>query len=203
MRPELRVGGCLGGQGEGIGAGGGRHTPPAQLPAEGVHVSEAAGRRHGDRSFANAQEGGELLAGLAARGYKGVAVREAGEESAHVSGLQDLQESVAGVVLEAADLGGGVLKGEAGAAAKFNYGIVVETPAGRSHKVLGIAKMHQAHYPPEIIVEIWVEEVHRPPRAGWRETAKEQDPGSCRQEWLQWMILYSQSQRIIFSSVRV
>ena len=36
-----------------------------------------------------------------------------------------------------------------------------------------------------------------------QETAKEQDSCSCRQEWFQWMILYSQSQRIIFSSVRV
>ena len=114
-------------QRQGVGAGGGGHAPEA----EGGEVHPAADGRDG------AVEGlGGEGAGFFACGDEGVAGRDAGQQGGDVGGGDDLQESVGGVVFEAAYLAGGVVEGQTFPGAKLPDSSFVEALLSRHAEMI-------------------------------------------------------------------
>ena len=91
-----------------------------------------------------------------------------------VGGLYDFEEFVGGIVLQAADGGGGVEEGEAFLLTEGYDVVYLEAFVLQIHEVVSVAKEYLSLDAPVVIDEVGVVEVHTPPLALWRETAQEQ-----------------------------
>ena len=158
------VGGGFFLQRQGIGAGGGWHA----VEAEGADINMSADGRDG------AGEGlGDDGTGFFAGGDESVAGRDSGQESGNIGGGDDFEEGVGGVVLQAADFGGGVVEGEAGVGTEGANQSFVKPLLARHTEVRLVPKVNQPHDAPEVVDPVGVIERHAPAVLLRRETAEE------------------------------
>ena len=132
---------------------------------------------------------GDDGAGLFAGGDKGVALRNTGQEGGDVGGGDDFEEGVGGVVLQAADFGGGVVEGEAGVGTEgANQSFVKPLLAGHTEVRL-VPKVNQPHDAPEVVDPVGVIKRHAPAVRLGREAPKEKNARVRGQEGLEGVAL--------------
>ena len=146
------------------------------------YVDTAADGRAG-----GGEELGDDLGGFLAGGHEGIAVGDTAEEGGDVRRGDDLEEGVGGVVLEAADLTGGVIEGEAGVGAETADGGFIEALLAGDAEMVFVGVMDKSHYTPEVVDPVGVIERHTPPVLLRRKTPEEQYARILRQEWLEGM----------------
>ena len=133
---------------------------------------------------------GNYGAGFFAGSDQRAAIRNPGQQGGDVGGGNYLQESVGGVVFQAADLAGGVVEGQAFIGTESSDGGFVKPFIGLDAEVIFVPEVDEAHYPPEIVDPVRVVERHAPTMRLRRETAQKQHPRPLRQERLKWVWLY-------------
>ena len=95
-----------------------------------------------------------------------------------------LQKGVGGIVFQTADLGCGVIEGQAFLGAEVAYIGLIETFFFDDAESVLIVEVYQAHDAPEVIDPVGVVKRHAPAVRLRRETAQEQDLCVLRQEGL-------------------
>ena len=117
-----------------------------------------------------------------------MAERNPGQQGGDVSGGDDLQERVGGIVLQAAHLACGVVERQALAGAERSNRSLIKPLLAREAEMVLVAEMDEPHNPPEIVDPVGVVERHAPAVLLRRETAQKQDAGVLRQERREWML---------------
>ena len=129
-------------------------------------------------------------AGFFAGGDEGVAVGDTGQQRGDVGGGDDFEEGVGGVVLEAADFGGGVIKRQTFPRGERSYSSFVEALFANHAEVILVPEVNQPHDPPEVVDPVRVIKRHAPAVRLGRETPQKEDACAFGQEWLEWMFFY-------------
>ena len=135
-----------------------------------------------------AEAGCEGMGGFFAGDNDVSASGDAGQQGRDVGGGDYFQEGVGGVVLQAANLAGGVVEGQAGIGTEGTDGGFVEAFLGRDAEVVFVAEVDEAHDAPEVVDPVGVIERHAPAVRLGRETPQEQDACTLREEGLKGML---------------
>ena len=137
----------------------------------------------------------DLSCFLAGSYYCG-AVRDLLQQCGDIGRCYYLQKGVGGVVFQTADLGCGVVEGQAFLGAEFAYVGLVEAFFFDDAESVLIVEVYQAHDAPEVVDPVGVVKRHAPAVGLRRETAQEQDPCVLRQEGLKRVRLYHHPAKI-------
>jgi hypothetical protein len=113
-----------------------------------------------------------------------------GKEFADIGRRHHLQEFIGSVVFQAAHGCSGIEEGDAFLLAKRHNIIQLKTLSLDVHEMVLVAKKHLPLYPPVVVDEVGVIEVHAPPLSLWWETTQEQYPGMSGKERTEWMVLH-------------
>ena len=105
----------------------------------------------------------------------GPAIRDPAEQGTHICRLHDFKELVGSIVLEASYGSRGVEHRETIFIAERDDLRQFELLRSGIHEMVFLSEKDDSHYPPEIIDEIGVIELHAPPPGRWRETPQEQN----------------------------
>lgn len=132
----------------------------------------------------------QLLAGFTAGGDQLGAVRNAMEQGGYVGGLNDFQETVAGIVLQALHLCGSVVESQTLFCGKLDDAWLVETLFAFYFKISFVGEMDESHDAPEVVYPVWVEKVHAPTCLGRRKAAEEKCVCTGWQKGAERVILY-------------
>ena len=120
--------------------------------------------------------------GLLSGGDDGLASGELLQKQADVRRLHDFQKLVGGVVLQSADGGGGVIKGDASLGEEGDETFLVEGFLAGEEEVLLVAEEEEAEDAPHVVLQVGVEEIHAPAFLLWREASQHQQSGFGREK---------------------
>ena len=100
------------------------------------------------------------------------ASRNQAEKARQVGRRDYFEKFVGSIVFQSAHFGGSVVEGDTCPGAEIRNGGLVEAASVFSDETGSVAEKHKSEYPPHIVVEIRIEEIHRPPLPFRRETAE-------------------------------
>ena len=155
----------------------GGHAPQRQ-------VAPRKGHRHAlpHGGFAAARDGAQRVGGLLSRRDDGPAGGNAGQQGFEIDFAHHLKCRVRRIVLQPNDLHGRIVERNPPLAAESLDSLPVEPPSARFQEVHLVARSKVAHDPPHVVLQVGIEELHRPADAFGRKAAQHQHARAGGQE---------------------